>query len=129
MTATLSPDLAHAAGIDPRREQLVLTLLLATVVAVPSATIGMQRRTLGSLRAGRRKEGTEPLCVKCVRGFLRGEVTRGVVKLLSLEKTVRSSQVKSSQVRSSKGIITCVITVGLRRILVLGEGVVVAAAL
>ena len=40
-----------------------------------------------------------------------------------------NSQVKSSQVRSSKGIITCVITVGLRRILVLGEGVVVAAAL
>jgi hypothetical protein len=29
LTATLSPDLAHAAGIKPRREELILTLLLA----------------------------------------------------------------------------------------------------
>ncbi len=40
LTATLSPDLAHAAGIDPRREQLVLTLLLATVVAVSIKVVG-----------------------------------------------------------------------------------------
>jgi len=32
LTATLSPDLAHAAGIDPKREQLVLTVALAVVV-------------------------------------------------------------------------------------------------
>ena len=40
LTATLSPDLAHAAGIDPRREQLVLTLLLAAVVAVAIKVVG-----------------------------------------------------------------------------------------
>lgn len=40
LTATLSPDLAYAAGIDPRREQLVLTLLLATVVAVSIKVVG-----------------------------------------------------------------------------------------
>lgn len=40
LTATLSPDLAYAAGINPRREQLVLTLLLAGVVAVAIKVVG-----------------------------------------------------------------------------------------
>ncbi|MBI1416289.1 MAG: hypothetical protein GC146_03620 [Limimaricola sp.] len=40
LTATLSPDLAYAAGIDPRREQLVLTLMLAAVVAVALKVVG-----------------------------------------------------------------------------------------
>jgi len=40
LTATLNPDLAHAAGIDPRREQLILTLLLAAVVAVAIKVVG-----------------------------------------------------------------------------------------
>ncbi len=40
LTATLSPDLAHASGIDPRREALVLTLLLAAVVAVAIKVVG-----------------------------------------------------------------------------------------
>ena len=40
LTATLSPDLAHAATINPRREQLILTLLLATVVAVSIKVVG-----------------------------------------------------------------------------------------
>ena len=40
LTATLNPDLAHAAGINPRREQLVLTLLLAAVVAVAIKVVG-----------------------------------------------------------------------------------------
>ncbi|WP_199559088.1 iron chelate uptake ABC transporter family permease subunit [Nioella nitratireducens] len=40
LTATLNPDLAHAAGIDPRREQLVLTLALALVVAVAIKVVG-----------------------------------------------------------------------------------------
>ena len=40
LMATLSPDLAHAAGIDPRREQVVLTLLLALVVAVSIKIVG-----------------------------------------------------------------------------------------
>ncbi|MBE1283261.1 MAG: hypothetical protein GJ676_08100 [Rhodobacteraceae bacterium] len=40
MTATLNPDLAHAAGIDPRREQLVLTVALALVVAVAIKVVG-----------------------------------------------------------------------------------------
>ncbi len=40
LTSTLSPDLAHAAGINPRREQLVLTLLLAAVVAVAIKVVG-----------------------------------------------------------------------------------------
>jgi len=40
LISTLNPDLAYAAGIDPRREQLVLTLLLATVVAVAIKVVG-----------------------------------------------------------------------------------------
>ncbi len=40
LTATLNPDLAHASGIDPRRESLVLTLLLAAVVAVAIKVVG-----------------------------------------------------------------------------------------
>ncbi len=41
LTSTLSPDLAHAAGIDPRREQLVLTIALALVVAVAIKVVGV----------------------------------------------------------------------------------------
>jgi zinc transport system permease protein len=40
LTATLSSDLAYADGIDPRREQLILTLLLAAVVAVSIKVVG-----------------------------------------------------------------------------------------
>ncbi|MBD3662875.1 metal ABC transporter permease [Sulfitobacter sp. TSTF-M16] len=40
LTATLNPDLAHAAGGNPRREQLVLTLTLAIVVAVAIKVVG-----------------------------------------------------------------------------------------
>jgi zinc transport system permease protein len=40
LTATLNPDLAHAAGIDPDRERLVLTLALALVVAVALKVVG-----------------------------------------------------------------------------------------
>lgn len=40
LTATINPELAHAAGIDPRREQLVLTLALALVVAVAIKVVG-----------------------------------------------------------------------------------------
>ncbi|WP_375260040.1 metal ABC transporter permease [Citreimonas sp.] len=40
LTATLNPELARAAGIDPRREQLVLTLALALVVAVAIKVVG-----------------------------------------------------------------------------------------
>ncbi|WP_299030658.1 metal ABC transporter permease [uncultured Sulfitobacter sp.] len=40
LTATLSPDLASASGISPRREQLVLTLALAVTVAVAIKVVG-----------------------------------------------------------------------------------------
>ena len=40
LTATLNPDLAYAAGIDPRRQELLLTLLLALVVAVAIKVVG-----------------------------------------------------------------------------------------
>jgi len=40
LTATLSPDLAYAAGINPRREQLILTLMMAAVVAVAIKVVG-----------------------------------------------------------------------------------------
>ncbi len=40
LTATLSEDLAMASGINPRREQLVLTLALAVVVAVALKVVG-----------------------------------------------------------------------------------------
>ncbi len=40
LTATLGPDLAYAAGISPRREQMILTLALAVVVAVAIKVVG-----------------------------------------------------------------------------------------
>lgn len=40
VTATVSPELGHAAGIDPAREGLVLTLLLAVTVAVAIKVVG-----------------------------------------------------------------------------------------
>ena len=40
LTATLSEDLAHASGIDPGRERLVLVLALALVVAVAIKVVG-----------------------------------------------------------------------------------------
>ena len=41
LTATVNPDLAHAAGLDPRREQMVLTVSLALVVAVAIQVVGV----------------------------------------------------------------------------------------
>ncbi len=41
LTTTLSEELAHAAGIDPRKERLVLTLALATTVAVAIKVVGV----------------------------------------------------------------------------------------
>ena len=41
LTATLSPDLAWSEGIDPRREQMVLTVALALVVAVAIKVVGV----------------------------------------------------------------------------------------
>ncbi len=40
LSATLSPDLARADGIDPRAERLALTLALAVVVAVAIKVVG-----------------------------------------------------------------------------------------
>ncbi|SDX42124.1 metal ABC transporter permease [Roseicitreum antarcticum] len=40
LTATLSEDLAHAAGLHPARERLVLTVALAVVVAVSIKVVG-----------------------------------------------------------------------------------------
>lgn len=40
LTATLNPDLAFAAGLNPRREGLVLTLALAVTVAVAIKVVG-----------------------------------------------------------------------------------------
>lgn len=41
LTATVSPDLAYASGIDPKREQLILTIALAVVVAVAIKVVGV----------------------------------------------------------------------------------------
>ena len=41
LTVTLNPDVAAAAGLNPRRESLVLTLALATVVAVSIKVVGV----------------------------------------------------------------------------------------
>lgn len=40
LTATLSDDLAHASGLNPDRERLILTLALALVVAVALKVVG-----------------------------------------------------------------------------------------
>ncbi len=41
LTATLNEDLAYASGINPKREQLVLTLALAVTVAVAIKVVGV----------------------------------------------------------------------------------------
>lgn len=41
LTSTLNPDLAYAAGLNPRREELVLMLSLAVVVAVAIKVVGV----------------------------------------------------------------------------------------
>lgn len=41
LTATLNPDLAYASGIDPKREEMVLTLALALVIAVAIKVVGV----------------------------------------------------------------------------------------
>lgn len=41
LTATLNEDLAAAAGLNPRREQLILTLALAVAVAVAIKVVGV----------------------------------------------------------------------------------------
>lgn len=41
LAATVSPDLAQASGIDPKREQLILTIALAIVVAVAIKVVGV----------------------------------------------------------------------------------------
>jgi zinc transport system permease protein len=40
LASTLSDELAHASGIDPRRERLILTLALAITVAVAIKVVG-----------------------------------------------------------------------------------------
>ena len=41
LTSTLSEELAHASGIDPKREQLILTIALAITVAVAIKVVGV----------------------------------------------------------------------------------------
>lgn len=41
LTATVSPDLAIAGGLDPRREQAVLTLALALAIAISMKVVGV----------------------------------------------------------------------------------------
>lgn len=41
LTATVSPDLAIASGLDPRREQAILTLALALAIAVSMKVVGV----------------------------------------------------------------------------------------
>ncbi|MBA86332.1 MAG: hypothetical protein CML69_16595 [Rhodobacteraceae bacterium] len=41
LLSSLNQDLAYAAGVDPKREQLILTLALATVVAVAIKVVGV----------------------------------------------------------------------------------------
>ena len=41
LTSTLNPDLAHAAGLDPDRERLILMLLIAAVVAIAIKIVGV----------------------------------------------------------------------------------------
>ncbi len=41
LTATLNEELAYASGLDPRREQLILTLSLAITVAVAIKVVGV----------------------------------------------------------------------------------------
>lgn len=41
LTTTLNAELAHASGIDPRREQMILTIALAVVIAVAIKVVGV----------------------------------------------------------------------------------------
>ena len=41
LTTTLNTDLAYASGIDPKREQMILTIALAVVIAVAIKVVGV----------------------------------------------------------------------------------------
>ncbi|NDR58513.1 metal ABC transporter permease [Aliiruegeria sabulilitoris] len=41
LTSTISPDLATSSGIDPRREQMILTLALALTIAIAIKVVGV----------------------------------------------------------------------------------------
>jgi zinc transport system permease protein len=62
LTATLNPDLATASGINPQRENLILTLLLAGIVAVAIKVVGALLITalLVIPAAGARRLATSP---------------------------------------------------------------------
>ncbi|MBP0481277.1 metal ABC transporter permease [Sagittula salina] len=78
VTATVSEDLAWAAGIDPRRERLVLMLALALVVAVALKVVGAL--LIGALliipAAAARPWSRTP------EGMLAGAATLGVASAL-----------------------------------------------
>jgi hypothetical protein len=70
LTATLNEELAYASGLDPRREQLILTLALAITVAVAIKVVGVlsdrrdadhtRRRRARNLRARPRRWRDSP---------------------------------------------------------------------
>jgi len=75
LTATLNPDLAYAAGINPRRQELILTLLLALVVAVAIKVVGALLITALLIipAATARRFGTTPesmAAIACVFGVV-----------------------------------------------------------
>ena len=85
LTATLNPDLATASGLDPRREELILTLLLAGVVAVAIKVVGALLITalLVIPAAGARRLATSPEGM-ALRAALIGLLSAGGGLMLSL---------------------------------------------
>lgn len=67
LTATLSPDLAYAAGINPRKQQLILTVTLAGVVALSIQVVGALLITALLI-----------IPAAAARGFARGPETMAV---------------------------------------------------
>lgn len=85
LLATLNPDLATASGIDPRRENLILTLLLAGIVAVAIKVVGALLITalLVIPAAGARRLSSSPEGM-ALRAALIGALSAGGGLVLSV---------------------------------------------
>lgn len=97
LTATLSPDLAYASGIDPKREQLALILCLAVVVAVAIKVVGVLliAAMLIVPAAAARPFSRTPEAMAAIAAIIAGVATLGGLQAAYLFNTPTSPTIVS----------------------------------
>lgn len=97
LTATLNPDLAYASGVDPKREQLVLILCLAVVVAVAIKVVGVLliAAMLIIPAAAARPFSRTPEAMAIIAALIAGAATLGGLKAAYLFNTPTSPTIVS----------------------------------